>query len=66
MLADEIDAYDRRRHERQPIAPNKQRNVDLYGAAPFCGWSENAARQLSQPERAGFRDFLKGHGFDLA
>ena len=64
-LADEIDAYDRRRHERRPIPPGKQRDVERLGEAAFYGWSENAARQLSQPERAGFRDFLKGHGFDL-
>ena len=65
-LGPELDAYDRRRHERRPIPPDKQRNVDRYGEAAFYGWSENAARQLSLPERAGFRNFLKGHGFDLA
>ena len=65
-LGHEVDAYDRRRHERHPILPGKQRDVERHGEAAFHGWSENAARQLSQPERAGFRDFLKGHGFDLA
>jgi nitroreductase/FMN reductase [NAD(P)H] len=65
-LAHEVDAYDRRRHERHPIPPGRQRHVERYGEAAFYGWSENAARQLSLPERAGFRDFLKGHGFDLA
>ena len=53
-LGDEIDAYDRRRDVGRP------------GEAACHGWSEKTARQLSQPERAGFRDFLIGHGFDLA
>ncbi len=65
-LSAEMDAYDRRRHERRPIPPGRQRDVERHGEAAFYGWSENAARQLSQPERAGFREFLNGHGFDLA
>ena len=65
-LGDEIDAYDQRRHERRPIPLSQQRDVERHGEAAFYGWSENAARQLSHPERAGFREFLKGHGFDLA
>jgi FMN reductase [NAD(P)H] len=62
----EMTAYDRRRNERQPIAPRKQRYVSQYGAADYYPWSENAARQLSVPERAEFRAFLQGHGFGLA
>lgn len=65
-LSHDVDAYDRRRHERHPIPPDRQRDVEGYGEAAFYGWSENAARQLSQPERAGFREFLNGHGFNLA
>lgn len=65
-LEAEVDAYDRMRHAIFPLPPEKQRHVDKYGALDFCGWSENATRQLSFPERAGFRDFLTRHGFDLA
>lgn len=64
-LEAEIDAYDKRRHEIYQIPPEKQRHVDKYGALDFCGWSENVTRQLSLPERAGFKEFLKGHGYDL-
>ena len=64
-LESEVDAYDRMRHAVFPLPPGKQRHVDKYGALEFCGWSENVARQLSLPERAGFTDFLKRHGFML-
>jgi nitroreductase/FMN reductase [NAD(P)H] len=64
-LEAEIEAYDARRHDIFPIAPDKQRRVEEYGVAEYCPWSENAARQLSFPERPGFRDYLKGRGFAL-
>lgn len=65
-LEADVDQYDRMRHDLFPLPPERQRHVDKYGALDFCGWSENVARQLSVPERPGFRDFLKGHGFDLS
>lgn len=65
-LEAEVDGYDRMRHEKFPLPPERQRHVDKYGALEFCGWSENVARQLSVPERSGFRDFLLGRGFDLS
>ncbi len=65
-LESEIAAYDARRHARHPIGPENQRHTDRYGVLDVCPWSENVARQLSVPERAGFRAFLEGHGFDLA
>ncbi|MEX2453489.1 MAG: nitroreductase family protein [Rhodospirillaceae bacterium] len=61
-----VDDYDRRRHVTNPVPPDGQRHADRYGVSDPCYWSENVARQLSQPERAGFRAFLLGHGFDLA
>lgn len=64
-LEAEIEAYDKRRHDIFPIAPDKQRHADKYGAAEYCPWSENAARQLSIPERPGFRAYLKSRGFAL-
>ena len=65
-LEAEIDDYDRRRHEIFPGPPASQRHTDRYGVAEICTWSENVARQLSVPERAGFREFLTSRGFDLA
>lgn len=57
--------YDAERRRRHPIAPEKQRHVDRYGVNPECGWSENAARQLSVPERSGFRTWLASRGINL-
>jgi len=64
-LAAQVDGYDRMRDAIAPIAPEKQRNTERFGVAAFCGWSENAARQLAIPERANFTPFLKAHGFAL-
>ena len=64
-LEAEVDAYDKRRHAIYAIPPEKQRHTDRYGALDFCGWSENVTRQLSLPERAGFKAFLKKHGINL-
>lgn len=64
-LEEELAAYDRRRHDRQPIASHKQRLVERYGQSAAYSWSENVARQLSVAERPDFRAFLLGHGFSL-
>ena len=64
-LSEEIDAYDRRRDARFSIPAERQKYVDRYGRAEFYGWSEDVARQLSVPERPGFRAFLEAHGFEL-
>lgn len=64
-LPEAIEAYDRRRHARAPVAPGSQRQTERYGVAEYCPWSENVARQLSVPERAGFRDFLARHAIRL-
>jgi FMN reductase [NAD(P)H] len=42
------------------------KNNDVYPPRDGVGWSENAARQLSVPERFGFSTYLKTKGFDLA
>ena len=65
-LEAEIDAYDQTRHAIFPVPDERQGKRDLYGTADFYGWSEHISRQLSVPERADFKDFLKNHGFDLA
>ena len=64
-LPELMETYDRRRHARAPVAPASQRQVERYGTAEYCPWSENVARQLSVPERAGFRDFLARHAIRL-
>ncbi len=60
-----IAEYDAARHAAQPIPPHKQRHPDKYGVASTCMWSENAARQMSVPERNGFAAFLRKKGFSL-
>jgi nitroreductase/FMN reductase [NAD(P)H] len=46
--------------------PAKPRYPEVHGAkAEGCTWSENAARQLSVPERANFRDWLATKGINL-
>jgi len=61
LMASHVQRYDAVR----PIPPAKQKNTDMYGVSAACAWSENVARQLSVPERAGFREFLLRHGFAL-
>jgi nitroreductase/FMN reductase [NAD(P)H] len=52
-LAAALPAYDALR------PPAKPRYPEVHGAKPEgCAWSENAARQLSVPERANFRAWL--------
>jgi nitroreductase/FMN reductase [NAD(P)H] len=65
-LEKEVEAYDRRRHAERPIAKEKQRHTAKYGALDYCPWSEQVTRQLSLPERAGFKPYLKTHGMDIA
>jgi nitroreductase/FMN reductase [NAD(P)H] len=65
-LPAEIAAYDERRRQREPVAPGSLKNNDVYPPREGVGWSENVARQLSVPERFGFRAYLKTKGFDLA
>lgn len=64
-LIEEVEAYDERAHERQPIAPGSQRHRDLYGELEKCVWSENVTRQLSRTEREGFADWLRKNGILL-
>jgi FMN reductase [NAD(P)H] len=55
-----LDAYDALRAKQKPRYP------EVHGPAPEgCSWSENAARQLSVPERFGFRAWLRLKGFAL-
>jgi FMN reductase [NAD(P)H] len=65
-LESELASYDQRRNDRDPVAAGNLKNNDVYPPRDGVGWSENAARQLSVPERFGFSTYLKTKGFDLA
>lgn len=55
-----LPAYDAARPPARPRYP------EIHGPKPEgCGWSENAARQLSVPERMGLRTWLKLRGLAL-
>jgi nitroreductase/FMN reductase [NAD(P)H] len=59
-LAAALPAYDALRPPGKPRYPN------VHGPKPEgCTWSENAARQLSVPERANFREWLASRGIHL-
>ncbi|MEN3353255.1 MAG: reductase [Betaproteobacteria bacterium] len=62
-VRENIEAYDRRRHELQPY--RKQRHAKRYGNADFYGWSEDKARQYSVPERVDFGAFVRAKRFKL-
>jgi len=62
-ILNRIDAYDRRRAKLQPYA--NQRYPELYGEAAEYGWSEDKARQYSQPERPDFGAFIREKRFRL-
>ncbi|MDC1194340.1 nitroreductase family protein [Pseudomonadota bacterium] len=64
-LSQKINEYDERVFKIAPISEEKQRHVDLYGIAEKGTWSENISRQLSVPERANFKNWLKDHGINL-
>ena len=58
--AQALSAYDALREKAKPRYP------EIHGPAPEgCTWTENVARQLSVPERAGFRAWLRSRGFAL-
>lgn len=60
VLEAALPAYDSARPPARPRYP------EIHGAKPEgCGWSENAARQLSVPERFGLRTWLKLRGLAL-
>jgi FMN reductase [NAD(P)H] len=55
-----LAAYDALREKAKPRYP------EVHGPAPEgCSWTENVGRQLSVPERAGFRAWLRSRGFAL-
>lgn len=65
QMLEAVERYDERRHQREPIAADKQRHTERYGVLERCPWSEQITRQLSLPEREDFRPFIEAQGFSL-
>ena len=65
-LAEEVEAYDRRRDARYAIPAARRKHVDVFGDAEFYGWSEDKARQMAVDDGRTMRAFLEGKGFALA
>jgi FMN reductase [NAD(P)H] len=64
-LAEGVDDYDRRRDARHSLPREQQRSPEVFGYASFYGWSEDKARQASQPEGGSFPTYLRARGFTL-
>src|SRR5437868_8054007 len=64
-LAEVVDAYDRRRDARYSLPREQQRSPDVFGYASFYGWSEDKARQATQPDGRDFSAFLRRRSFPL-
>ena len=60
-----VDAYDRRRDARYSIPAKQQRSPKAFGPAAFYGWSEDKARQATEPEGLGFSAYLRSRGFSM-
>jgi nitroreductase/FMN reductase [NAD(P)H] len=58
-----VQAYDADRAAVQPYAT--QRFTATFGACDGYGWSQDKARQYSQPERDGFGAYVRARGFCL-
>jgi nitroreductase/FMN reductase [NAD(P)H] len=59
----ELDAYDERRIRERPY--RRQRLVERFGTVERYGWTEDKARQYSQPQRADFGAFVRGKRYRL-
>ncbi len=63
-LAEDIDAYDRRRVARYSPPREQQRAAETFGYAEFYGWSEDKSRQAAaQAEGETFPTYLRSRGF---
>ncbi len=58
-----MDTYDARRARAQPYA--RQRLVERYGEQASYAWSEDKARQYTEPQRDDFGAFVRAKGFRL-
>ena len=59
----ELDGYDERRIRERPY--RRQRLTERFGAAERYGWSEDKARQYSEPQRADFGAFIREKRYRL-
>jgi nitroreductase/FMN reductase [NAD(P)H] len=59
----ELDAYDERRIRERPY--RRQRLPERFGEAPRYGWTEDKARQYSEPQRADFGAFIRRKRYRL-
>jgi nitroreductase/FMN reductase [NAD(P)H] len=62
-LGSQIETYGRRRAAVRPYS--RQRLTQRFGEAATYGWSEDKARQYSEPLRADFGAFVRARGFCL-
>ena len=60
-----IEDYDHRRADGYQPPPERQLDVDRWGAADFYGWSEEKARMVGRRERHQLARFLRDRGFGL-
>ncbi|HKM72707.1 MAG TPA: nitroreductase family protein [Stellaceae bacterium] len=65
FLGQAVAAYDLRRDARYSIPREQQRQPETFGYAALYGWSEDKARQATQPEGQGFPGYLRARGFSL-
>ena len=61
-LVEEIDNYDARRGQANPIS--KQRDTEKFGTKETYGWSDDKARQTSHTDRLSFSRYIKANGFN--
>ena len=59
----ELDRYDERRIRERPY--RRQRLAERFGAAERYGWTEDKARQYSEPQRADFGAFVREKRYRL-
>jgi nitroreductase/FMN reductase [NAD(P)H] len=64
-LEAQVNGYDARRRAIFAIPDEKQQMIDRYGVAENYGWSEDKARQVSEPARDDFGAFIREQGFEL-
>lgn len=58
-----IETYDDRRRAADPYGT--QRDVDRWGVSAHYSWSEDKARQYSEPLRVEFGRFVRLRGLNL-
>ena len=59
----ELDRYDERRIRERPY--RRQRLTERFGTAERYGWTEDKARQYSEPQRADFGAFVRAKRYRL-